>query len=127
MVWKKLAQSELEIMNLFWESRDERCKRDILDTLSINGKSGSTISFYLSSLSKKGYLIPRREGRNFFYKPAISKLEYERIVINENLNNTYGQSLEMILANFCGKKNVVQNDIENIQKWLNELEKKLDD
>lgn len=127
MIRKKLAQSELEIMNLFWESKEEQCKKDILDSLKGKGKSASTISFFLSSLTKKGFLMPRRAGRNFFYKPAISKLEYERIVINETLNRTYGQSLEMILANFCGKNTVAQKDIDNIREWLSNLEKTLDD
>ena len=123
----KLAHSELELMDFFWASNKEKCKWDILDYFGNQGKSGSAISFLLSKLTKKGFLVPRREGRNFFYTPAISKLEYERSIINESLNITYGQSLEMILANFCGKKSVAEKDIDKIRKWLDDLEQKLDD
>lgn len=121
----KLSETELEFMNYFWSISKEHCKKDILNTFLGNEKRGSTISFYLSKLAKKGFLIARREGKNFFYKPAISKLEYEQNIINEKLNKTYGQTLETILANFCGRNSLTDDDIVNIQNWLKQLELEL--
>ena len=48
----KLAHSELELMDFFWASNKEKCKRDILDYFGNQGKSGSAISFLLSKLTK---------------------------------------------------------------------------
>lgn len=121
----KLSPSELEFMEFFWNSADEKCKQDVLDFFSGQGKDGNTVSFFLSKLAKKGFLVPRRDGRNFFYSPAVTKLHYEQTVINETLGKTYGDSLEMILANFCGKKSVSSDDIDHIRGWLKNLEQEL--
>lgn len=122
-----LAASELEFMNFFWSSDGEKCKKDLVDIFSKKGIKSSNISFFLSKLTKKGFLIPRREGRNFYYKPSVSKLEYEQFLINNKLNKTYGQSLELILANFCGKNSLSEKELQDIRKWLKDLEKELGD
>lgn len=122
---RKLAAAELEIMEFFWASEEEKCKRDVLAFFATEHKSGSTISYFLSTLAKKGFLIPRREGRNFFYKPAVSRLQYEQQQINQDLNKTYGQSLETILANFCGKPSPSREELADIQRWLEQLEQEL--
>lgn len=120
----KLSPSELEIMDFFWNSENEKCKQDVLNYFS--GKDGSTVSFFLSKLTKKGFLVPRRDGRNFFYAPSITRLQYEQNLINETLNKTYGNSLEMILASFCGRESASEEDLEHIRGWLKDLEHKLD-
>lgn len=122
---QKLAAAELEIMDFFWASEEEKCKQDVLAYFADGHKNGSTISYFLSTLARKGFLIPRREGRNFFYRPAVSKLQYEQQQINRNLNRTYGQSLETILANFCGKHSPSPEELDDIQKWLGQLEQEL--
>ena len=121
----KLSPSELEFMEFFWNSAEGKCKQDVVDFFGSSGKDGSTVSFFLSKLSKKGFLIPRREGRNFFYTPAFSKRQYDQTLINETLGRTYGSSLEMILAGFCGKTSVSSKDIDRIRGWLKELEQEL--
>lgn len=120
-----LAAAELEFMSFFWASDGEKCKKDLVEEFVKEGKSSSNISFFLSKLTKKGFLIPRREGRNFYYRPSVSKLEYEQFSINHRLNKTYGQSLEMILANFCGKDSLSEEELKDIKRWLKELEKGL--
>lgn len=120
-----LAAAELEFMSFFWASDGEKCKKDLVEEFVKEGKSSSNISFFLSKLTKKGFLIPRREGRNFYYRPSVSKLEYEQFSINHRLNKAYGQSLEMILANFCGKDSLSEEELKDIKRWLKELEKGL--
>lgn len=104
---------------------EKSVKKDLVEEFVKEGKSSSNISFFLSKLTKKGFLIPRREGRNFYYRPSVSKLEYEQFSINHRLNKTYGQSLEMILANFCGKDSLSEEELKDIKRWLKELEKGL--
>jgi len=122
-----LAAAELEFMSFFWASDGEKCKKDLVEEFVKEGKSSSNISFFLSKLTKKGFLIPRREGRNFYYRPSVSKLEYEQFSINNRLNKTYGQSLELILANFCGKDFLSEEELKDVKRWLKELEKELGD
>ena len=42
-------------------------------------------------------------------------------------SKTYGQSLEMILANFCGRESLNERELENVREWLKDLEKELGD
>ena len=64
-------------------------------------------------------------GAELFYTPAFSKRQYDQTLINETLGRTYGSSLEMILAGFCGKTSVSSKDIDRIRGWLKELEQEL--
>ena len=121
----RLASTELKIMECFWKASRELCKQDIREIFCTQEMTGSMVSFLLSKLAKKGFLIARRQGRNFYYSPAVTKVQYEQAVINESLEKTYGKPIEMILANFCGKASATEEELQNIQEWLRKLEQEL--
>lgn len=121
---KKLTLTEQEIMNYIWEQNTEICKQDLVKRFSPE-KSPTSLSFYLSKLTEKGFLAYQKRGRNFFYTTIISKEVYRKENLYHQAEEKLNLPLESFLARFCGKEDASQKDLEIIRETLEKLSQKL--
>lgn len=129
MKYEKLTKVEYEFMEYAWSSQQplnfQDFKHHFIKKISAQEWIEKTISTYLSVLVKKKFLNSERDGRIFYYTPAVSRLDYQQFILNETLNKKVGSSLEGIVAAFCGIDNASEEDLESIDEYLAELAKKL--
>lgn len=118
---KKLSGSELEFMLYLWDNEGEKNIQDFADHFEEKDWERSTISVFLHRLTQKGYLTYRQDGRSYFYRPIVTKVEYEQGIISREIKRTFGKPLEHVIAAFCGKAKDDQQ-IERIKEFLKELE-----
>lgn len=118
---KKLSCSELEFMQYLWNGDDEKNIQDFVDHFADKDWERSTISVFLHRLTQKGYLTYRQDGRSYYYRPLVTRMEYEQGIISHELKRTFGKPLEHVIAAFCGKAKDDQQ-IERIKEFLKELE-----
>lgn len=118
---KKLSNTELEFMEYVWASDEEKSRQDFISYFSDRSWEKSTISVFLHRLTQKGYLDYYQEGRYSYYTPLISKIEYEKALINQSIKKSFGKPLESVIAAFCGKP-TDPKQIERIKDFLKELE-----
>lgn len=119
---KKLSNVEKEFMEYIWSENEEKTLQDFVEFFSKKKWERPTISTYLHRLTQKGMLEYYQKGRYFYYKPTLSKLEYEQYHINQLMEKMCGTTLEGVIASFCGKKNFDDNQSEKLRKFLRELE-----
>ncbi|MGI6054813.1 MAG: BlaI/MecI/CopY family transcriptional regulator [Clostridium sp.] len=74
------------------------------------------MSTYLSRLVRKKFLTAQKDGRVFYYEPIISRLEYQQSILNETLNKKVGNSIEGIVAAFCGIADASDEDLKTSGK-----------
>lgn len=125
MKYRKLSDVEYEFMELLWSSESELNFQDFKNHFMNKNWAEKTISTYLHNIVKKGFLKSRREGRTFYYEPAVSQKEYQKYLLNERLHTKVGSSIEGLIAAFCGMDNVSDEDLKKISQHLSELEEQL--
>lgn len=121
---KKLSNIEVQFMEYIWSSENDKSRQDFISYFSNKNWEDSTISVFLYRLTQKGYLEYYQKGRYSYYIPLISKIEYEKVLINQSIKKSFGKPLESVIAAFCGKP-TEPKQIERIKKFLKELEEEV--
>lgn len=116
----KISDSEMELMNIIWDSNSPVTSAGLADMLDTEWK-GTTIRTFLKRLTTKGVLTVRQEGKVNYYTPAISREEYKNTCTEEFINEMHSGSLKNLLAAFYSKKQPTQNEIEEIKEWFEKL------
>lgn len=119
---EKLTKAEMEFMEYVWNSEEKKVLQNFVDFFSKHNWERPTISTYLHRLTRKKFLFYEKQGRYYYYKPLITKLEYEQFQINNFLTKTYGLQLEGVVASFFGKKNLSRMQLDRVKDFLNELD-----
>lgn len=129
MKYAKLTNVEYEFMEYVWSNQQplnfQDFKQHFIEKIQNHEWIEKTISTYLSVLVKKKFLTAQRSGRIFYYKPIISRLEYQQFILNETLNKKVGSSIEGIVAAFCGIDDASDEDLKSIDEYLTEITKKI--
>ncbi|TGY92611.1 penicillinase repressor [Petralouisia muris] len=116
---KKLSKTELEFMKIIWAHPDGISSEELYANFSQALGTKTTI---LHRITEKGLVNIVQKGRHYFYMPKISKLEYEQILIKAKLRKEFDiGSLEGMIAAFCGRTKLSEEELRKVQQLLQEL------
>lgn len=119
---QKLSDTEMEVMQVIWESTPPVTSRELLQLFSQKGKEwkAQTISTFLSRLVDKGALTVTRHGRTNEYIPQISSEEYKLMETKGMLDGLYQGSVKNLLSALYDGDKLSNQDITELKKWLSE-------
>lgn len=120
---KKLSPSEYEFMKLIWERPDGISSEEIYSNPNFQQPQG-TKSTILFKIHEKGYVNVVQRGLHHFYSPKFTKREYEQAIIKQKLKKSFGHaSFSTLVASFCGKEKLTEEEKEKVNQLLKEIEK----
>ena len=123
----KLTAVEQEFMEILWRL-GEGTVHDILAQLPSQRELAYTsVSTMLRILQQKDIVTARKEGRRHIYKPKLSKRVYAKRTMEKLVHNVFaGNSVELV-TNLIANEQLSKQEIDAIQKLLNEKKKELED
>lgn len=122
----ELTLCEEEIMLYIWEKGKVK-SREILDffnTDKCKNWKKQTLNTYLTHLIEKNMLKAEGDSRKV-YSPAISKKKFDHKKARNVVKNSYGGLVSNFVAAFCGGEKMSLEEVEEIQKMLEETMKEL--
>lgn len=119
---QKLSDTEMEVMQVIWESTPPVTSKELLQLFSLKGKEwkAQTISTFLSRLVDKGALTVTRRGRTNEYIPLISSEDYKLMETKGMLDGLYQGSVKNLLSALYDGDKLSNQDITELKKWLSE-------
>lgn len=122
---KKLGEAELEIMQVIWGSNPPVTSNQILKELQARRKwQLSTLMTSLSRLADKGYVCCDRSTGSNLYTPLVTEDEYRTNESKNFLEKLYNNSLQNMVATLYSNRALKSSDVEELRKFLDELEDK---
>jgi predicted transcriptional regulator len=113
-----LGKLERQVLEQTW-SRDETSVRDVYvafgETIAY-----TTVMTTLDRLYKKHLLERRKDGRAFFYSPAVSRDEFEHVIREDVIDGLLGAGAEGVRPVLAC---IVETVSENDRELLDELER----
>lgn len=116
----KISDSEMELMELIWNSDSPVTSAGIEQSLDTEWK-GTTIRTFLKRLTAKGVLEVRQEGKVNYYTPLISREEYKRMCTEEFIKDMHSGSLKNLIAALYSDEKPAQSEIDEIKEWFESL------
>lgn len=117
---KKLSEAELEYMKVIWEHPEGISSEDLYACF---GQARGTKSTLLYRIAEKNYVRTEREGKHHRYYPLVTRREYEQAILNQKLKKGLGiNSLEQLVAAFCGKERLTARQARQMRDLIKEFE-----
>lgn len=118
---KRLSETELEIMNVFWETDCAMTRAE----LTRHWKAGeelhiNTVATFLSRLEEKGFLQSEKQGRANCYHAVVSREQYFA-------RNIWGKFVKLsakeLVMNFCDVNKLSKKELKQLEEIMDKLER----
>ena len=119
--YKKLPDSELEVMMVVWNAPGPVNSAYIQAHLS--GKREwrtTTLLTFLSRLVEKGFLRCERQGKINYYTPLIARQDYLENESRSMLERLYSGSFQTLVASLYNSRAITQQDLMQLRKFIDE-------
>ncbi|GGX33830.1 BlaI/MecI/CopY family transcriptional regulator [Undibacterium squillarum] len=118
-----ISEAEALIMQLLWESHP-RSAEEICQALCEQQQwQVSTVKTLLNRLLNKGAIRADKQSRYFLYSPVLQKEVWLQQESQGFLNRLFQGRLAPLVAHFSQQQNLSAQDIADIKKIIQELEK----
>lgn len=119
---KRLPDSELEIMLIIWDAKQEVTRAYIQEHLEKSKDlAPTTILSFLSRLEAKGFLKVEKRGRINYYYPLVSHEEYVKNESKTILERFFGNSVKNFVVQLNDTKAVDKGQIQELKEFLDSL------
>lgn len=122
----KPTESEMEILQVLWEQGPSTV-RDVHEILSEKKESGYTTTLKLMQImNEKGLLTRNDETKSHIYSPAVKKQSIQKQVVSKMIEGLFKGSSANLVMHALGNHRASKEEIREIKKYLDEMEKKAD-
>ncbi|MBQ6795647.1 MAG: BlaI/MecI/CopY family transcriptional regulator [Clostridia bacterium] len=117
-----IGEAELEIMKTVWKAKKPLTSVDIGLMVEDKGWKKTTIATFLTRLTEKGALTAEKQGKLYYYAPAITEKEYKKSQVKNLIKTLYNGSVREFALSFFEEKMLTDKDIEELTAIFNEEE-----
>ena len=121
----KPTESELEILQILW-TKGLATVREVHEKLSLTKNAGYTTTLKLMQIMNEKGLVKRDDSmRTHVYQAAVNKEKTQKHLLSKIIDNLFGGSPTQLVIQALGDDShkASQEEIEKIQKLLNDLRK----
>jgi len=114
------SEVELEILQILWEHQPTTV-RFVLERMNVEREkpySYTTILTYFQRMAKKNIVSFKKQGKTHYYTAIPQEEEVKRNLSQRLLDNVFKGSAKKMLMHALGQKQVSQEELNEIQQWL---------
>ena len=112
----KITDSELEVLRILWESKEELTISEIRRTLEKRSNwETSTIKTLLRRLCDKGVVLATKK-EVYYYKSLVSEGEYNEYTTQRLIDHIFSGSAKNLVASLLGSKKLNKEDVEELRE-----------
>lgn len=116
----KISDSEWQIMKVLWKESPITASEVISALKYDTSWSSKTIHTLISRLVKKNAIAIKKDSSFYLYYPLVSEEECKRVETKSFVQKVYDGSLHMLIANFIKEEKLTSEEIEELQRALDE-------
>lgn len=119
----KPTESELEILQILWENGPSTV-RYVHDQLAEEKEAGYTTTLKLMQIMfEKGLVTRDTSNRSHVYKAVVSEEKTRKLFMDRMIKTLFKGSSSSLVMQALGQHRASAEEIKNIKKYLNELER----
>ena len=119
-----LTESERAILEVLWD-KGEASVREVADELSKQKSLAyTTVLTMLNTLSKKGFVTHRPEGRAFIYRAAITRDLARKQALDHLLQQFFDGSPNVLAQHLLSEREIDQVELKALQRKVSAAKSK---
>ncbi len=122
-----LSDAQMEIMNIIWDAGEVTVSQVWQKLQENRAVARNTVQTLITRMEEKKWLIHRKVGNQFLYKPAFEKTNSLPKILNDFLNNVFAGSTNNLIMTLFQNKNLNKQDIKELKQLIEDMEGKKND
>ncbi len=110
-----IGDAELEIMKVVWQAETAVTSLEIGKAVEEKGWKKTTIATFLTRLVEKGALHARKQGKLYYYTPAITETEYRKSRTRNLISTLYHGSIKEFAVALFEEEKLSQEEIQELR------------
>jgi BlaI family penicillinase repressor len=120
----QLTELQLTIMDVLWR-RKEATVVEVHEAIAERTRlARKTVGTLLARLEQQGLLTHREEGREYVYRPTVSRSEVGRATVRTIFATLFPDDLPALVSHALEAEQVRPGDVERVRELLDEWERK---
>ncbi len=120
----KPTESEMEILNILWD-KGPCTVREVHEVLEQNKDAGYTTTLKLMQIMHDKKLLKRDESnKSHVYTANVSQEKTQGQMVKRMIDNVFGGSASQLVMQALGHHKTNSEELQEIKKYLEEIEKK---
>lgn len=120
--YTRIPEAEFEVMQIIWSQPPP------ISSIQVTGLQKKwkhqTVLTLLTRLTKRGYLLSEKLGKDRFYTPAMSRDEYLSLETGYFMQKFHQNSLMGLMSALYPDSSPSEEEISKLEQWLKEKQKK---
>ncbi len=124
MIYKRLTESELEILEVIWRTGSATV-RQVNEELEKKGRNvGYTTTLKMMQImTEKGLLTRAMDGRTHIYSALIQAGAARNALINRMIDSAFGGSATKLVLQALGNNRTTPEELNEIRDLIDKLDK----
>ena len=115
-----LGDLQLAIMQVLWTRGEGTVVEVHADLLVERNLAPTTIATMLVKMENKGVVAHRTEGRRYVYRPTLSESDVRRTMVDYVTERLFSGNPSDLLAHLVEERQMSRNEIERLEKLIDE-------
>lgn len=117
--WKKISESEKQIMEILWSNEHPITTSEILSKLPEGRQwKQNTVITFLARLIEKGIVKAKRKGRANYYEACLTAQEYRSFETKQFIQDVHQGSVSGLISTLGDSGDITKEDIENLMELI---------
>ena len=116
--YTRIPEAEFEVMQIVWSQPPP------ISSMQVTGLQEKwkhqTVLTLLARLTRRGYLLSEKQGKERVYTPAVSKDEYLTMETGYFMRKFHHNSLTGLMSALYPDSEPSSEEIAKLEQWLNE-------
>ncbi|HPF40060.1 MAG TPA: BlaI/MecI/CopY family transcriptional regulator [Phycisphaerae bacterium] len=119
----ELSAAELEVLRVLWDVGPSTV-RQVLQALHGRGRDWAytTVLTFLTRMEQKGVVSSNKSGMAYVYRPALTRNRVRRERLRVLVDELYDGAAGPLVLQLIKSQRLNREDIEALQKLINELD-----
>ncbi len=120
------TDAELQILQILWDRGEPQSVREVMEKLNNRGGSErayTTVMTLMDTMSKKGLVRRKPEGRAFIYEPAQPRERTLESMTSDLLQRAFEGNASLLVANLLTGAQPTPEELSLIQKTIRDYKR----
>lgn len=118
-----LTELQIAVMEVLWSKGEGTVAEVHQALLAERGLAPTTVATLLSRLEKRGVINHRMEGRQYIYRPTVSKSAVRQSMVGGLVDRLFGGDITALVSHLLGASQVDPADLARVKQLIEQKER----
>lgn len=119
-----ITEAESRVMEVLWQRAPQASEEIVAALVEPTGWHEKTIRTLLSRLLGKDAIAAQKDGRRYLYSPLLRRADWQKQESRSLLDRVFEGRLTPLLTHFSEHEKFSANDLAELRKLVERIEKK---